>query len=458
MISTKGFKAYDIRGVVPSDVNEELAYALGRSLAFYLKAKTLVIGHDIRLSGPSLRDAAVRGMRDMGTHVIDLGQCGTEMIYFAVAHLKADGGMMITASHNPAEYNGMKLVRSESRPISGDTGLKDLAAMVTDPDFETKYPKAARQGSYEQVDIVPSYVDHLLSYIDTKEIAPLNIVANPGNGGAGPIVKELAKHLPCHFTYLNDTPDGHFPNGVPNPLLVENRDATSDAVRREGADLGIAWDGDFDRCFFFDENGRFIEGYYLVGLFASYFLKKHPGAKILFDPRLIWNTEDIIAREGGYPVRCKSGHAFIKECMRREHVLYGGEMSAHHYFADFSYCDSGMIPWLLVISLMSTSGLSLAEMVDASANIPAAEKSTAKWGMPMPSWNPCRRALNPASRTVWTGLASSMMNGASTFVNPIRNLWCVSMLKQEEIGNFSNKRPVNFWTLSRARKHKEAAV
>lgn len=177
----------------------------------------------------------------------------------------------------------------------------------------------------------------------------------------GPIVKELAKHLPCHFTYLNDTPDGHFPNGVPNPLLVENRDATSDAVRREGADLGIAWDGDFDRCFFFDENGRFIEGYYLVGLFASYFLKKHPGAKILFDPRLIWNTEDIIAREGGYPVRCKSGHAFIKECMRREHVLYGGEMSAHHYFADFSYCDSGMIPWLLVISLMSTSGLSLAE-------------------------------------------------------------------------------------------------
>lgn len=365
MISTKGFKAYDIRGVVPSDVNEELAYALGRSLAFYLKAKTLVIGHDIRLSGPSLRDAAVRGMRDMGTHVIDLGQCGTEMIYFAVAHLKADGGMMITASHNPAEYNGMKLVRSESRPISGDTGLKDLAAMVTDPDFETKYPKAARQGSYEQVDIVPSYVDHLLSYIDTKEIAPLNIVANPGNGGAGPIVKELAKHLPCHFTYLNDTPDGHFPNGVPNPLLVENRDATSDAVRREGADLGIAWDGDFDRCFFFDENGRFIEGYYLVGLFASYFLKKHPGAKILFDPRLIWNTEDIIAREGGYPVRCKSGHAFIKECMRREHVLYGGEMSAHHYFADFSYCDSGMIPWLLVISLMSTSGLSLAEMVDA---------------------------------------------------------------------------------------------
>lgn len=459
MISTKGFKAYDIRGVVPSDVNEELAYALGRSLAFYLKAKTLVIGHDIRLSGPSLRDAAVRGMRDMGTHVIDLGQCGTEMIYFAVAHLKADGGMMITASHNPAEYNGMKLVRSESRPISGDTGLKDLAAMVTDPDFETKYPKAARQGSYEQVDIVPSYVDHLLSYIDTKEIAPLNIVANPGNGGAGPIVKELAKHLPCHFTYLNDTPDGHFPNGVPNPLLVENRDATSDAVRWEGADLGIAWDGDFDRCFFFDENGRFIEGYYLVGLFASYFLKKHPGAKILFDPRLIWNTEDIIAREGGYPVRCKSGHAFIKECMRREHVLYGGEMSAHHYFADFSYCDSGMIPWLLVISLMSTSGLSLAEWWTlASANILAAEKSTAKWGMPMPSWNPCRCALNPASRTVWTGLASSMMNGASTFVNPIRNLWCVSMLKQEEIGNFSNKRPVNFWISSRAKKHKEAAV
>ena len=368
MITTKAFKAYDIRGVVPTEVNEELAYRLGRALAFYLKAEKLVIGHDIRLSGPAISKAAVDGMRDAGASVWDLGQCGTEMMYFATAHLKADGGMMVTASHNPKEYNGMKLVRKEARPISADTGLKDLAAMVELADFEEKVPKAAKRGDYEEVNIVPSYVDHLLSYIDVNKIQPLKIVANPGNGGAGPIVKELAKHLPCRFVYVNDEPDGNFPNGVPNPLLPGNRAATSQAVIKEKADLGIAWDGDFDRCFFFDENGRFIEGYYLVGLFAQYFLKKHPGSKILYDPRLIWNTEDIIARLDGYPVRCKSGHAFIKECMRKQGVIYGGEMSAHHYFRDFSYCDSGMIPWLLMISLISTSGLSLSQMVDARIN------------------------------------------------------------------------------------------
>ena len=368
MITTKAFKAYDIRGVVPTEVNEELAYRLGRALAFFLKADHLVIGHDIRLSGPSLTKAAVEGMRDAGASVWDLGQCGTEMMYFATAHLKADGGMMVTASHNPKEYNGMKLVRKEARPISADTGLKDLAAMVELEDFEEKIPKAAKRGDYEEVNIVPSYVEHLLSYIDVAKIQPLKIVANPGNGGAGPIVKELAKHLPCQFVYVNDEPDGNFPNGVPNPLLPGNRAATASAVKAEKADLGIAWDGDFDRCFFFDENARFIEGYYLVGLFAQYFLTKHPGSKILYDPRLIWNTEDIIARMDGYPVRCKSGHAFIKECMRKNGVIYGGEMSAHHYFRDFSYCDSGMIPWLLMISLISTSGLSLSQMVDARIN------------------------------------------------------------------------------------------
>ena len=322
MISTKAFKAYDIRGIVPSEVNEDLAYRLGRALAWKLQAKELVVGHDIRLSGPALSEAAVKGMRDAGANVQDLGQCGTEMIYFATAHLKTDGGMMITASHNPKDYNGMKLVRSEARPISADTGLKDLAELVAAEDFETRVPKAEKQGTYKKVDIVPSYVDHLLSYINVKSLLPLKIVANPGNGGAGPIVKELAKHLPCQFIMINDTPDGTFPNGVPNPLLPENRAATSEAVKKNGADLGIAWDGDFDRCFFFDENGRFIEGYYLVGLFAQYFLQKHPGSKILYDPRLTWNTEDIIARYDGQPVRCKSGHAFIKECMRRQGVLY----------------------------------------------------------------------------------------------------------------------------------------
>ena len=290
MISTKAFKAYDIRGIVPEEVNEDLAYRLGRSLVWYLKAKKLVVGHDIRLSGPALSKAAVDGMRDAGAQVLDLGQCGTEMIYFATAHLKTDGGMMITASHNPKDYNGMKLVRSEARPISADTGLQELAEMVAADDFETRVPKADKRGGYEEINIVPSYVEHLLSYINVKSLLPLKIVANPGNGGAGPIVRELAKHLPCQFFMLNETPDGNFPNGVPNPLLPGNRAATSEAVKKVGADLGIAWDGDFDRCFFFDENGRFIEGYYLVGLFAQYFLKKHPGSKILYDPRLTWNT------------------------------------------------------------------------------------------------------------------------------------------------------------------------
>ena len=365
VISTKAFKAYDIRGIVPEEVNEDLAYRLGRALAWKLKAKKLVVGHDIRLSGPALSKAAVAGMQDGGAAVLDLGQCGTEMMYFATAHLKTDGGMMITASHNPKDYNGMKLVHSGARPISADTGLQDLAKLVAAEDFETRVPKAAERGTYEMVDIVPSYVEHLLSYINVKSLLPLKIVANPGNGGAGPIVKELAKHLPCQFILINDTPDGNFPNGVPNPLLPGNRAATSEAVKKNGADLGIAWDGDFDRCFFFDENGRFIEGYYLVGLFAQYFLQKHPGSKILYDPRLTWNTEEIIARYDGQPVRCKSGHAFIKECMRKQGVLYGGEMSAHHYFRDFSYCDSGMIPWLLLISLISTSGMTLSQMVDA---------------------------------------------------------------------------------------------
>ncbi len=364
MISTKGFKAYDIRGVVPSEVNPELAYALARALVTFLQARHIVVGHDIRLSGPELTQAAIRGFCDGGADVSDLGQCGTEMIYFATAHLKADGGMMITASHNPADYNGMKLVRAGARPISADTGLRELAAMVSDPDFAKKYPKAAVPGTCRQVDIMPDYISHLLGYIDPAAIKPLKIVANPGNGGAGPVVKALAAHLPCQFSFINAEPDGHFPNGVPNPLLPENRAVTSEAVKAQKADLGIAWDGDFDRCFFFDENGRFIEGYYLVGLFAQYFLKRHPGCKILYDPRLVWNTEDIIARNGGQPVRCKSGHAFIKERMRKDGVVYGGEMSAHHYFADFSYCDSGMIPWLLMISLLSTSGLTLSQMVD----------------------------------------------------------------------------------------------
>lgn len=363
-VSNKAFKAYDVRGVYPAEVNEEMAYRVGRIFSALYAAESVVVGHDIRLSGESLVAALAEGLRHGGTKVIDIGQCGTEMIYFATAHLGTDGGIMVTASHNPREYNGMKLVRRDARPISADTGLREIGEMVADG---SAMPHALVPGkilgALEKIDIMPAYIEHLLSYVDLAALRPLKIVANPGNGGAGPVLKELAKHLPFEFITLNEEPDGSFPNGVPNPLLLPNREATAKVVRESGADLGIAWDGDFDRCFLFDEKAEFIEGYYIVGLLAEVFLAKEPGAKIMFDPRLTWNTEDILRRDGGVPVRCKSGHAFMKECMRANDVLYGGEMSAHHYFRDFSCCDSGMIPWLLVTELLCRSGKKLSELV-----------------------------------------------------------------------------------------------
>ncbi len=363
-ITNKAFKAYDVRGVYPTEVNEEMAYRVGRIFSAMFGAESVVVGHDIRLSGADLVAALTEGLRHGGTKVIDIGECGTEMIYFATAHLKADGGIMVTASHNPKEYNGMKLVRRDARPISADTGLKEIGEMVAAAnDMVHQVVPGKAQGDIVRMNIVPAYIEHLLTYVDHSALKPLKIVANPGNGGAGPIVKELAKHLPFEIIYMNDEPDGTFPNGVPNPLLVPNREATAKLVRESGADLGIAWDGDFDRCFLFDEKANFIEGYYIVGLLAEVFLHKEPGAKIMFDPRLTWNTEDILKRDGGLPVRCKSGHAFMKECMRNNDVLYGGEMSAHHYFRDFSCCDSGMIPWLLVAELMCRTGKTLSELV-----------------------------------------------------------------------------------------------
>ena len=368
-VTNKGFKAYDVRGVYPTEVNEELAYRVGRIFSAMFAAETVVVGHDIRLSGRALVDALTEGLRHGGTKVIDIGQCGTEMIYFATAHLEADGGIMVTASHNPKEYNGMKLVRKGARPISGDTGLKEIGEMAVASNFVHAQVAGKTLGELEKVDIVPAYIEHLLTYVDKSALKPMKIVANPGNGGAGPIMKELAKHLPFEFVSIFDEPDGSFPNGVPNPILMPNREATAKVVRETGADLGIAWDGDFDRCFLFDENAEFIEGYYIVGLLAEVFLLKEPGAKIMYDPRLTWNTEAILERDGGVPVRCKSGHAFMKECMRQNEVLYGGEMSAHHDFRDFSYCGSGMIPWLLVAELMCRSGKKLSELVGARVDM-----------------------------------------------------------------------------------------
>lgn len=358
------FKAYDIRGRVPDQLNEDIAYRIGRAYVEFLQPKTVVVGFDIRLTSESLCGELIRGLTDSGANVINIGRCGTEEIYFATSHLKADGGIVVTASHNPKDYNGMKLVRENSKPISGDTGLNDIKALAENNEFTDLAKGSANKGQVSQQDTSLAYVDHLLGYVDTTALKPLKIVCNAGNGGAGPTVDLLEKHLPFEFVKVHHEANGHFPNGVPNPLLEENRQPTIDAIIEHSADLGIAWDGDFDRCFFFDANGRFIEGYYIVGLLAQAFLEKHPGAKVIHDPRLTWNTIQIAEKFGGDAVQCKTGHAFIKERMRLEDAVYGGEMSAHHYFKDFSYCDSGMIPWLLVAGLMSAKDCSLAELVD----------------------------------------------------------------------------------------------
>ena len=358
------FKAYDIRGRLPDELNDDVAYRVGRAYAEYLKPETVVVGHDIRLTSEGLTDALAKGLMDGGANVIHIGQCGTEEVYFATFHLQVDGGICVTASHNPKDYNGMKLVRKDSRPISGDTGLKDIQRLAEANDFAPVADSDSR-GVMERRDTRPAYVEHLLSYVDRDQLKPLKVVVNAGNGGAGLALDALESHLPFEFIKVHHQPDGNFPNGVPNPLLEENRPPTSEAIRESGADLGLAWDGDFDRCFFFDASGRFIEGYYLVGLLAETFLLKAPGSSVVHDPRLTWNTVAICERNQGQAIQSKTGHAFIKERMRAEDAVYGGEMSAHHYFRDFAYCDSGMIPWLLVTELMSRTGKSLAELVDA---------------------------------------------------------------------------------------------
>lgn len=365
MFNTKAFKAYDLRGIYPTEVNEELAYRVGHVFATMFKAKTVVVGNDIRLTGRKLFQALSEGLRDAGANVVDIGQCGTEMIYFATSYLKTDGGIMITASHNPADYNGMKLVTRGARPVSADTGLKDIEIQVAVENFSHEEKAGVQRGTEISTNIMPAYIKHLLTYIDVNKLHPLKIVVNPGNGGAGAVLDELSKYLPFTFIKVNFAPDGTFPNGVPNPLLPKNREATASRVRSEHADLGVAWDGDFDRCFFFDAEANFIEGYYIVGLLAESFLKKDAHSKIMYDPRLVWNTEAIIKQYQGIPVRCKSGHAFMKECMREQGIVYGGEMSSHHYFQAFTNCDSGMIPWLLVTELICTTGKTLQEMVTA---------------------------------------------------------------------------------------------
>ena len=362
------FKAYDIRGQIPNQLNPDVAYRIGNATAQFLDAKKMVLGRDIRLSSKELSSAVAEGILDAGAEVMDIQLGGTEMVYFATSYLEADGGIMVTASHNPADYNGLKIVREKAKPVSADSGLQDIRALAEGDERQM----APRRGMHAPVNVYEPYIDHLLSYIDVDALEPLKLVVNPGNGGAGIALDGLEPRLPFELIKLNYEPDGTFPNGIPNPMLLENQAVTADAVVKHKADMGIAWDGDFDRCFLFDENGGFIEGYYIVGLLAESILQKNPGANIIHDPRLTWNTLDIVARAGGKAVQSKSGHSFIKETMRKVDGLYGGEMSAHHYFRDFAYADSGMIPWLLVAELVATTGKSLSELVgERQAKFPA---------------------------------------------------------------------------------------
>ena len=359
------FKAYDIRGKLGTELNEDIAYKVGRAYGQIYQPKTIVVGCDIRLSSESLKQATIRGLNDAGVNVLDLGMTGTEEVYFGAFHLDVQGGIEITASHNPMDYNGMKLVRENARPIGADSGLKEIQALAESEDFV----EVAQKGLIQPYNIVPEFIDHLMTYINPEKIRPLKLVVNAGNGAAGHVIdaieakfKEL--NVPIEFIKIHHEADGTFPNGIPNPILVENRDSTRNAVLEHGADMGIAWDGDFDRCFLFDEKGQFIEGYYIVGLLAQAFLLKQSGEKIVHDPRLVWNTFNVIEQYQGQAIQSKSGHSYIKEKMREHNAVYGGEMSAHHYFRDFSYCDSGMIPWLLAVSVLSETQQTLSSLVE----------------------------------------------------------------------------------------------
>ena len=358
-VNIDSFKAYDIRGQIPNQINADICYRIGNATAAFLDADSVVVGRDMRLSSEEFAEAVCKGLSDAGVEVLDIGLCGTEMVYFATSFLQAGGGIMVTASHNPADYNGLKLVREGARPISADTGLVEIRRLAESDERRL----ADSAGSVSYPDVFDDYIAHMLSYVDRDALKPLTLVVNAGNGCAGLAIDGLEPQLPFDFIKVHHEPDGTFPNGIPNPLLPENRSATIDAVRANDADMGIAWDGDFDRCFLFDENGGFIEGYYIVGLLAESILRKNPGANIVHDPRLTWNTLDIVAKAGGHTVQSKSGQSFIKETMREVDGVYGGEMSAHHYFRDFSYADSGMIPWLLVAELISETGKPLSTLV-----------------------------------------------------------------------------------------------
>ncbi|MEO8232069.1 MAG: phosphomannomutase [Ignavibacteriota bacterium] len=361
MEKLNSFKAYDIRGKVPSELNTDLTYKIGRAFAGHIKANNVVVGYDIRKSSLEICEALINGLTDAGTNVVNIGLCGTEMIYFSTPYLNADGGIMITASHNPPEYNGMKFVKRDSVPVGYDSGLNLIEEMILKNDMGDI---STKKGTVEKIDVMEAFINNLSKFYDPKKINPFKVIVNAGNGCAGLSLDAIESKLPVKMIKIFNEPNSDFPNGVPNPMLIENRKPTIDAVIKNNAHLGVAWDGDYDRCFFFDEKGSFIEGYYIVGLLAKSILKKSPGERIVHDPRLIWNTLDVVEKGKGVAVESKSGHAFIKQKMREVNSIYGGEMSAHHYFRENAYSDSGMIPFLLIMQLMSEENKALSDLVE----------------------------------------------------------------------------------------------
>ena len=354
------FKAYDIRGIYPEEINEETCYRIAQAYVEFVKPKVMVLGKDVRLSSPSLWQAAARGITDAGVDVIDIGTISTDMLYLAVAKYGFDGGITISASHNPVEYNGMKIVRERAIPISSDTGLKDILEIVL-RDEKIVHEK---KGRIVQKEIMEDYLNHVRSFIEVSKIKPFKVVANANFGLAGEVVEKLTRDIPVEIIGINFTPDGSFPKGRPDPLIPQNREETINKIKDTGADFGVAWDADADRCFFFDEKGKFIEGYFITALLARTFLERRPGSKIIFDPRLTWANIDTVRDNGGIPIINKCGHSFFKDRMRRENAVFAGEMSAHYYFKDNFFADNGMIPFLVMLEILSTTGKTMSQLVE----------------------------------------------------------------------------------------------
>jgi phosphomannomutase len=359
VLDPKVFKAYDVRGIYPSELDEEGAYAIGRAYVEHFNPERIAVGRDTRLSSPAMAAAATRGAVDAGAHVFDLGLVGTEMVYFAVGDRELDGGIAVTASHNPKEYSGMKIVRSGALPVGGDSGLAEIRDLAV-----RGFGEPSGAGGVEELDIWPDFVDRVLSFIDLDALRPLKVVIDAANGMAGVMLPPVLGRLPgIEAVRYYFEPDGSFPNHEPNPLLPENRRFIVERTTAEGADFGVAFDGDADRCFFVDDGGEFVPGDFVTALFAESVLEKAPGGKIIYDVRASWAVPETIRRGGGEPIVNRVGHAFIKERMREEGAVFGGEVSGHYYFRDFSQADSGVIPFLLMLELLSRKGQKLSEIL-----------------------------------------------------------------------------------------------